>query len=143
MFNAILGADNLISSVVTQEFKMNFRKLLKQVTDNFSKVVLVSIYLPYLGTGSSHAIYTPISKTVIEKWNKFVTGIAREFDIPILDLSRTINPGDRSHYSTIDDTRASDKSSKCIAETISYIFHNYNGSRIYYATDINSSKNNS
>jgi hypothetical protein len=140
MIHALLGPDHLVNAVATDEFKSNFRTLLKQTSEKFDKVVLVSIYLPYLGKGSKYGLYAPFSRALIERWNKFVKGMAREFNISVLDLSRTLNTSERSHYSEVDDTRISNKSNKCVAECISYIFNNYKGSRIYYAPNNNSSK---
>lgn len=136
----LLGADKLVKEVATDDFKANYRSLLKEATENFNKVIIISVYLPYLGIGSSHGMYTPFSRPVIEKWNKFIKGMAKEFNVSIFDLSETLNPSDRSHYSDSDDTRISDKTSKCIAECLSNIFSSYQQNKVYSAPNLDSTK---
>lgn len=134
--NILFGGDYFISAVLTDEFVANFRRVIESVSKCCSKVVLVSIYLPYLGVGSSYGMYTPFSNAVLKRWNTFINGIAKEYDIPVLDLSRTLNIGTREHYGT-DDTRVSNISNKCIAQCLSHIYSHYAGHRIYYSENCN------
>lgn len=137
--NIILGSEYFINSVITEEFMSNYKKVIETVKHSCDKVVLISIYLPYLGVGSSYGIYTPLAINVMTKWHDFINKIGRQYNIPILDLNRTLNVGDRSHYG-IDDTRVSNSSNKCIAECLSYIYSHYDGHRIYYAKDCDMSQ---
>ena len=133
-----LGAGYFINSVITPEFTLNFKKVIETIRSGCDKIVLVSIYLPYLGNGSAYGLYTPLAKPVMDNWNKFIHGIAKEYNIPVLDLSRTLNIGNRSHYGT-DDTRVSNVSSKCIADCLAYIHSHYNGHHVYFCPDCDSS----
>lgn len=135
----LLGGEYFINSVTTTKFVGDFKKVIEAVQKGCSKIVLVSIYLPYLGTGSSYGIYTPFSNTVLHKWHKFINGIAKEYNIPVLDLSRTLDIGNRTHYGN-DDTRVSNVSNKCIADCLSYIYSNYDGYKIYSAPNCTISK---
>jgi len=137
--NIIWGPEYYINSVITSEFIANYKKVIEKVRQGCEKIVLISVYLPYLGIGSSYGLYSPLAKPIMDKWHKFIHGVAKEYNVPILDLSRTLNIGERSHYGT-EDTRASNISSKCIAECLAYIYRNYpNSYRVYYAPNLDAS----
>lgn len=135
----LFGAESLIQAVVTPEFTRDFKRVLDIARTNCNKIVLVSIYLPFLGNGAAYGVYTPFAKPVMEKWHKFIHGIAKEYNIPVLDLSRTLNVGDRTHYGT-EDTRLSNVSSHCVAACLSYIQSHYAGYKTYYAPNCDISK---
>ena len=134
------GIDNMIGSMANEEFANTFKKLLKILCSKFDKVLLLSVYLPYLGTGASHGIYSPFCGVVVKKWAKFINSLAKELGISILDINRMINPYDRTHYSQIDDTRIGDKISKCIAECIKVVNLNYEPGKVYYTKGLDYSK---
>jgi len=136
MKNIIFGPDYFINSVITDEFKSAYKKVIQTSKNISDQVVLLSLYLPYLGNGSSYGLYTPFATPVINKWNTFICQLAKEYNIPVLDLNRTLNTADRSHYGT-DDSRISNSTNKCIAHCLSHICSNYNGYRCYYAPNIN------
>jgi hypothetical protein len=135
--HALLGSDHFISTVLSEEFKQNVNKIIETSRSCCDKIVLVSIYLPFLGVGSSYGIYSPMTKSVIEKWHKYIYGIGKQYNIPILDLSKTLNIGERSHYG-VDDARASNISNKCMADCLSYIYYNYSGYHVYSAPSCDS-----
>lgn len=137
--SVLLGFEYFINSVITPEFIANYRKVIETAKSSCHKIVLVSIYLPYLGLGSSYGVFTPFGKPVMERWHKFIHGLGREYNIPVLDLSRTLNVGERSHYGN-DDTRVSNVASKCIADCIAYIYSHYQGYRVYYAPNLDATK---
>lgn len=124
---------------ITEEFIRNYEKIIETVKTNCPRALLVSVYLPFLGPGSSYGMYGGFASPIMGKWNEFIFKLGKKHNIPILDLKRTFDVGDRSHYGTID-TRASNLSNKCIADCISYINKNYNGYNIYYAPNCNISK---
>jgi lysophospholipase L1-like esterase len=135
----LFGVESFIQAVVTQEFTRNFKKVLDIAKTNCGKIVLISIYLPYLGNGSSYGMYSPFATKVMERWHKFIHGIAKEYNIPVLDLSRTLNVGDRTHYGT-EDTRLSNVSSHCIAACLSHIHSHYTGYKTVFAPNCDISK---
>jgi len=130
----VLGPEFLMKSVLSQDFISNFETVIKSCSSVSGKIVLISTYLPYLGPESSYAKYSNISKTLIRLWNDFIRDIARKYNIPVLDLSLTLNPNNRKHYGT-DDTRMSNLANTCMAKSIDYIHKNYSGYRVYYAPD--------
>lgn len=132
--NIILGADYFINSVITPDFIKDYQTIIKSVISSCEKVILCTIYLPYLGSGSSYGNYSLLAKPVMVKWNTFIFEFGKKHNIPVLDLSRTFNAYDRSHYGTID-YYPSNVSSHCMSHCISHIYKHYDGHHIYYATN--------
>lgn len=139
LLRIVLGADTYMNSVLTKEFIASYEKIITDTQKICDKIVLISIYLPYLGPGSSYALYSSFAKPIMHKWHKFLYGIAEKHNIPVIDLGKTFNPQDRSHYGKVE-TYPSNKSNKCIADCISHIYNNYDGYHIYYAPNCDSSK---
>jgi hypothetical protein len=129
----LLGAEGFVNSILTENFVKDYEHVIYSILNKCSKIILISVYLPYLGVGSAYGLYSPMSKPIIEKWNKFIFSVGKKFKIPILDLSRTLNVGNREHYGT-DDTRVSNLTNKCIAKCIDHISKNYTPG-IYYSPD--------
>ncbi len=132
--NIIFGGDFFIGSILTDNFKKNYERILSKILNICNKIVLVSIYLPYLGKDSSYYKYSSQSETVITKWNSFVYEMAKKFNIVVLDLNKTLDTKNRSHYGT-DIQRMSNISNKCMADCISYIYEYYENGKIYYCDD--------
>jgi len=139
-FNIILGVDYFMNAVITPEFQTNYEKIIESINTNCKRILLISMYLPYLGEGSSYGKYVNFSVTIMKKWNDFIYSLGKKYKIPVLDLNKTLDNKNRSHYSSIDDTRLSNVSSKCIAKCIKYIYKHYDGYHIYYSTDCNGTK---
>jgi hypothetical protein len=139
VLNLVLGADFFINSVLTEAFLIDFERVIATTRSSCEKILLVSVYLPYLGPGSKYGKYSSYSKTVVGRWNKFIHSVAKKHNIPVLDLQRTFDVTDRSHYGK-EETHPSNKSSKCIADCISYIYKKYDGYHVYYAPACNSGR---
>lgn len=137
--NVVLGIDYLMNSVLTSEFKTVYENIIQKITINCKKILLISMYLPYLGSGSSYGKYSSFSIAIMNKWNEFLFSIAKKYNIPVLDLNKTLNNQDRSHYG-IDDTRVSNISSKCMAKCITYINKHYDGYSVYYSPNCDYTK---
>lgn len=136
-FNIVMGVDYFMNAILTPEFQANYEKIIESVNINCKKKILISMYLPFLGEGSSYGKYASYSVCIMDKWNNFIYSLAKKYDIPVLDLNKTLNNKNRSHYSKINDTRLSNVSSKCIAKCIKYIHKHYEGYSIYYSMDCN------
>lgn len=137
--NILLGVDYFMNAILTPIYKENYENMIKSVQISCEKIILISIYLPYLGVGSSYSKYVNYSEPIMKKWNDFIYELAKKYNIPVLDLNKTLNNTDRSHYGT-NDTRLSNSSSKCIAKCIKYIYNHYEGHHVYYSTNCNCSK---
>lgn len=135
----LLGVDYYINSVLTKEFEEQFEQVILSLKTVCPKIVLISVYLPYLGEGSIYNVYLKYSKLVIDKWNQFLQKLAKKYNIPILDLYDTVDPYNRTHYGKVN-IYPSNISSKCIADTIDFIFDNYAGFKIYSCPKCNISQ---
>ena len=140
LFNIVMGVEYFMNAILTPEFQANYEKIIESVNVNCEKKILVSMYLPFLGEGSSYGKYINVSVAIMKKWNDFIFALAKKYNIPVLDLNKTLDNKNRSHYSKIDDTRLSNISSKCIAKCIKYIHKHYEGYSIYYSTACNFTK---
>lgn len=134
----VLGTNIFINSVLSPIFVSDYEKVIEKVKANTSQILLISVYLPYLGVGSSFVKWSSMSKEIISKWNTFVYSMAKKYDIPVLDLALTLDPQDKSCYS--EEIHCSNKASTCIAECINYIYKHYQGYSVYYAPKCDSSK---
>lgn len=137
--NIFMGITYFMNAIITPEFIKGYETIIETCKRHCKKVMLVSIYLPYLGPGSSYGNYGCFAKSIMDIWHNFLHKMAKKYDIPVLDLDRTLNTSDRSHYGT-NDTRTSNVSSKCVAECINHIHTHYNGHKIYYAPNCNYTK---
>lgn len=139
-FNIVMGVDYFMGAVLTPEFQNNYEKIIESISISCKKMLLISMYLPYLGENSSYIKYVNYASVIMKKWNDFIYSLAKKYNIPVLDLNKTLDNKNRSHYSNIDDTRLSNVSSKCIAKCIKYIYKHYEGYHVYFSTDCNGSK---
>jgi hypothetical protein len=130
--NLIFGIDKFLSMIINPDFIKTFDGLLSTLKSRAKKVILVCVYAPYLGAGSQYQLMASFKDSVYDKIRIFLQYLCKRHNIALLDLSRTFNPYDRSHYGTTE-IEPSNKSSRCIAECIAYIDHHYEGYHTYYA----------
>lgn len=135
-WNMILGTDYFVRTLLTTEFTDNYKKVIDSVLSSCNKIILLSMYVPYMGPNSSYGMYSAHCVPLIKKWHDFLYDIGRKYNLPVLDLDRTLDSQNRSHYGTID-THPSNASSKCIAKCIDYICRNYDGHHVYYCNNLN------
>lgn len=135
----ILGANYFFNAVVSPTFITEYDSILTEIKRYTDKILLISMYLPFFGSGSSYGIFSYIAEPILNRWKSFLQEMGKKHNIPILDLSKTVNCYDRSHYG-ISDIHPSNVTSKCMAECISYIYDNYNGYNLYFAPNCDSSK---
>lgn len=137
--NIFMGINYFMNAIITEEFVKNYETIIESAKRYCKKVMLVSVYLPYLGPNSSYGNYIRFAEPMIRIWHDFLHKMAKKYNVPVLDLDRTLNTSERSHYGT-NDTRTSNISSKCIARCIDYIHVHYDGYKIYYAPNCNYNK---
>lgn len=129
----LFGVDQFFKTVLSPKYQKDYRDLIQNLKKKSQKLILVSVYCPCITEG----IYSYISflaNPVMNRWFEFINNIAKEFDIPVLDLNRTFNRSDRSHYGSTT-IEPSDFSNICIAHSLKYINENYSGYKVYYAPD--------
>lgn len=150
----IFGVDVLFNTIFTKEYISNYEYVINEIKQktskwnhgsssgrncvSFNKLLLVSVYCPYMGSDSSYRKYDGMIEPLIVRWREFLQNLAYKYNIPVLDLSRTFNNQNRQHYgSTV--IEPSNLSNKCMADCISYIYKNYNGYHIYFAPNCDNS----
>jgi lysophospholipase L1-like esterase len=121
-----------LGAVLTQDFVNDFDRVIDLTKSSCEKILLVSIYLPYLGPGSSYAKWSNYATPMVKRWNDFIHSVAKRSNIPVLDLNRTLNFMDRTHYGR-NETHLSNRSNKMLADAIHHIYKHYKGYRAYYA----------
>ena len=132
MLYLLSGMDTFFDKVFTKEYIDNYNNLLSELLGYSDRMILVQPYLPYLGESSNYKIFEHLKNEFIRTWFDFTNDLAKKYNIPLLDLSKTFDPYDRSHYGSTE-IEPSNKSSLCIANCISHINKNYEGYKIYYA----------
>ena len=132
MSKIIFGVTTFFNGVVNEQFINDYDNIIIQAKNNNRKVLLTSIYLPYIGSFSTYGLFSGLANNIVEKWNSFLFQLGKKHNIPILDLSQTLDCNNRKHYGT-SDHHSSNIATKCISHCINYIYHNYNGFGIYFA----------
>lgn len=129
---AVFGFNSFMSSILSDDSRREYREIIEGIIAKGYKVLLISLYLPYLGDGSPYAVWKSFSEKVVNAWNNFLFELAKNCDVPVLDLARTFNPQHKSHYAD-DMTHMSDSSSRNMAKCVSHIYKHYEGYKCYYA----------
>lgn len=129
----IYGIENFVNDTLNAEFRAHYENLIKTAIEcRGDKVLIVSMYLPYLGTGSTYGIFSDISKSIINYWKRFLLPLAHKYNVPVLDLSQTFDSLNRLNYG-LNETHPSNLGNRCLAQSINYIYDNYDGYGVYYA----------
>ena len=135
----VFGADYFFNSVVSPSFISEYDFVIEEIKRHTSKIILISMYLPFLGPGASYGIFCSLAIPFIKRWRSFLQEMGKKHNIPILDLSQTVNSYNRDHYG-VTDIYPSNITSKCMAECISYIYDHYDGYHVYFAPDCDINK---
>lgn len=137
--NILLGVNYYVNAVMTKEYLQQYEAIIENIRRRCNRIVLITIYTPYMGSGALYAMYSKVAIPVITKWRQGLEKIAQKYNLPIIDLGRTINNAEKSHYGTTD-TSLSEMANSCLAQCIEFICENYNGYGIYYAPDCDITK---
>lgn len=125
------GSEYFIKSVLTDTYKKKYRETVAKLKKKCNKLILVSVYCPCV-LEAPYNILSFMADDIMKSWLNFLELIACEFDVPILDLARTFDRNNRSHYgATV--IEPSDFSNLCIAKCIQSIEKNYDGYEVFYA----------
>jgi hypothetical protein len=150
----IWGSDKVIESLKNDQFEEKLEKLVKKIIKVQKKLILVFVYKPHvtifeqfrnqIGWGLQ---YLPIESvvplgeylnTVYDELRKTYYRIANKYNLPLIDLSRTLDPNNAKHYGTTP-IEPSNLSGKTIAKLIKYTIdsHEFTNSICYFARDCN------
>lgn len=111
----------------------NYKKIVNKLLEmNLTGIILVSVYLPYVDFVGTKD-YLEISK-VLEKSKELLFKIAHEFNLPVIDLSKSFDNKNRTHYGSTY-IEPSNISSMFIANLVTYVINDFdfegNVSKIY------------
>jgi len=137
--NIVFGFEYYVNSVLTPKFSLAYDSVISTILQSCGRLILVSIYYPYMGSGSSYSKYARFTKPMLARWLDFLKTMAVKYNVPILDLSRTLDRDNRLHYGT-NETEPSNLSTKCIARCLAYIHDNYSGHKVYFAPNCDHNK---
>lgn len=129
--NLMYGPDFFINSVVTPTFKDDYEKLIIRLKSLCKKLIIVSVYSPCLTEGI-YKIVSPFADPIFNLWFKFLNNLCVKHNIPILDLYRTFDNTNRSHYGTTI-IEPSDTATVVMAQILKTMIEEWNGHKVYYA----------
>jgi hypothetical protein len=130
----ILRSEATMETLIAGKIGSTYQQIIQQLLQQTRKIILVTLYVPYLGNGASYYIKKNIANLVADKWNRFILKMGSQFDLPVIDLRRTLDENNRAHFGTLD-TQLGDLPNECLAQGINYIARNYKGHRVYYYED--------
>lgn len=107
-------------------------ELVKKTVQKCRKTILVMVYLPCFAEPPFDRLETPV-RTMAKNWLKIVQEVASEHNLAVIDLSRTFDPSDRTHYGSTT-IEPSVKSGAFIARLIDHVIsnHNFTESKTYW-----------
>jgi hypothetical protein len=133
-------ADSILSSLKSADFEFNYRQTVETLIKLVPNVILVLVYKPGKTFYSLFPALENQINILAQSLAPIIFKIARDYKLPIIDLSRTFNPDDLSHYGSTP-IEPSNKSSMFICEHVDRIVSNFKfgeeESNIYYGIDEN------
>lgn len=131
------GTESLLKNVFTTKFKTNIVYIIKKIKEKCDKIIVITPYSPYMGQESPYNALTKYKNELYSSINDFYCSICREYNIPVLDLSRSIDLNNREHYGN-SELELNDTTNNLIAKSIDAIVTKYDGHRVYFSEDFES-----
>lgn len=150
----VLGSQYFLNAVMKDGFEERYEYLMKRISVKSSKSILVLAHKPHksmfehfrksVGWGMQ---YIPVEnifgfekkiEEVYQHFRKIYKKYARLHKFAIIDLYKTLNPENDSHYSSHSPKELSDISSNTLARLIAHIinYHDFNSEcKSYFAPD--------
>lgn len=130
------GWQGVYNKMEEKGFSKNYAEIVKSLIDATGNVILVLVYKPYKDFFPQY--HSEFDK-LLDVVRKMLLAQARVFKIPIIDLSKTFDPNDPTHYGEGNGTspiEPSNKSSQFIADLIAAVINDFkfgtDSSKIYY-----------
>ena len=132
IFSCYGNTEELIKKLKTNDvFIGNYKKAVEEVLKIKPNVILVIVYRP----GPGFLLPLKSINLLFEEFAPKMIDFAREKSIPVIDLSRTFDPLDSSHYGTTP-IEPSNESGMFIAELVNTVLNDYDfeygSSKVYY-----------
>lgn len=145
------SAESLIDALLNDGFESQYEELIKKTINIQPKLVIVLVYKPHedifkeffssVGWGLG---YLPVDQMfglsqrldkVYDTISKIIFTTASKYNLPVIDLSTSFNPKDKTHYGSTP-IEPSNKSGMTIARLIQHVVDNHDftgNTRIYHA----------
>ena len=122
-------------------FEKNLLQIIKKLKEFNVNIILLSLWEPHSQFYNLYETPRDAFVMVLNMWMCKLFTIADDHNLAIIDLTRTLNTYDRSHYSDKSIFDNSNKSTMFIVELIDYVFKNYDfsdkgSSVIYYSSRV-------
>lgn len=146
------GSNELVNAILEgNKFQQRLEKLVSEIMKYTKKVILIFVYKPHVSIFEqfrSHIgfglQYLPIEKVidlqgrldkVYESLKNVYIAVAKKYGIPLIDLSKTFNQNDRTHYGSTP-IEPSNKSGDIIAHLIENVIKN-DDNCLYFSPNCN------
>lgn len=126
----MFGTNFFINNVLNSNFVSLYEKTISEIVGVCPQLILVVVYIPCTESGIFSYIKS-FAEPVFCEWRKFIYSMAKKFKLPVLDLSLTFDPNNRSHYGSTE-IEPSNFTSEVIASGIDNIISNWKESTVYY-----------
>ena len=118
------------------KFEINLKEIIEIIINKLKlNLIIVLCYEPYFDFAESYGIKREQLLQIFNIGANKLFNLCNKYNLPIIDLSRTLNPFNRKHYGTTT-IEPSNESGQYIVDLIKYINDNYNfnnkKSKIYY-----------
>jgi len=127
----------MINDLMQKKWDEEYATIVREVLERGIQLIPVICYRPGPGWYETHGLSIEQVQGLVQHLGKTFLAVAREHKLPVVDLSRTFDPKDRSHYgSTV--IEPSEKSGMFIARLVKHIIdkHDWEGeSKVYYGSD--------
>lgn len=131
------GPESLLKNVFTDTFKSNFASVIEKIKSKTDKIIFITPYCPYMGQESPYNALLKYKEEMYSSINNIYCNICRQHNIPVLDLSRTVNINNRDNYGN-NEIELSAAANSLVAKSIDAILTKYEGHHVYYAEDSDS-----
>jgi len=126
VFAESFDLENIYSIMINNGIDKSLRTLIKSILKRVPKLILVYVYHPQI-TMVPMLYWLPPEKVVTElliRFSPFYFSMAKEFNLPLIDLSRTFNPYDSGDYGTTP-IEPSNKSGMYIAKLVEHVLEDF------------------
>jgi len=118
--------DNIYHSMINNGIDRDLRQLIKSIIRSVPKLILVYVYHPQI-TMLPMLYWLPPAKVVTElliRFSPLYFSVAKDFNLPVIDLSRTFNPHDSDDYGSTP-IEPSNKSGMYIAKLVEHVLDDF------------------
>jgi hypothetical protein len=127
----LFGGNFYLKAVLSTTFVQRYRTLIESILQTHPRLILIMPYVPCTAAGSMYGYLISMLNTVYGGFQQFIYGLAKEYNLPVFDLSRTFDHTVRSHYGSTD-IEPGDYTVEIMADGIDYILKHYKGNTTYY-----------